>query len=79
MIVAADHGEGFGEHGLFDRGESVYQRRVRVPLLISLPSGGASWKVVNEFVSLRDVPATIAEFVSPGAKTSLRGADRWLL
>jgi arylsulfatase A-like enzyme len=73
VIVTADHGEGFGEHGLFDHGESVYSTEIRVPLLISLPPGGAAGKVVDEFVSLRDIPATIAELVSPGTKAPFPG------
>ncbi len=73
VIVTADHGEGFGEHGLFDHGESVYSTEIRVPLLISLPSGGSAGKVVDEFVSLRDIPATIAELVSPGARAPFPG------
>jgi arylsulfatase A-like enzyme len=63
VIVTADHGEGFGEHGLFDHGESLYRPEVRVPLLIALPSGEAAGCVVDRFVSLRDVSATIAELV----------------
>jgi arylsulfatase A-like enzyme len=63
VVVTADHGEGFGEHGLFDHGESLYRPEVRVPLLISLPSGQAAGRVVDRFVSLRDIPATIADLV----------------
>ena len=38
VIVTADHGEGLGEHGLFDHGESLYRTEIRVPLLIVLPA-----------------------------------------
>ena len=55
VIVTADHGEGLGEHGLFDHGESLYKPEVRVPLVIALPGDrGRSPVVVDEFVSLRD-------------------------
>jgi arylsulfatase A-like enzyme len=73
VIVTADHGEGLGEHGLFDHGESLYRTEIRVPLLISLPSGSGAGTVVDEFVSLRDIPATIAELVSPGTKSPFPG------
>ncbi len=63
VIVTADHGEAFGEHDLFEHGESLYRPEIRVPLLISVPSGGAPGRVVDRFVSLRDVPATIADLV----------------
>jgi len=63
VIVTADHGEGLGEHGLFDHGESLYRTEVRVPLLIVLPARSRYQAVVRETVSLRDLPATITDLV----------------
>lgn len=73
VIVTADHGEEFGEHGLFDHGESLYRPEVRVPLLIALPSGEAAGRVVDRFVSLRDIPATIAELVGGTGRSPFPG------
>ena len=66
VILTADHGEGLGEHELFDHGESLYRTEIRVPLLIRPPSGGNARKIVDESVSLRDIPATIVNLVGPG-------------
>jgi arylsulfatase A-like enzyme len=63
LIVTADHGEGLGEHGLFDHGESLYVPEIRVPLLIVLPAGRRSTGIVRETVSLRDLSATILDLV----------------
>jgi arylsulfatase A-like enzyme len=63
IIVTSDHGEGLGEHGLFDHGESLYRTEIRVPLLIVPSSGLPSAAVVDETVSLRDLPATIVDLV----------------
>ena len=63
VIVTSDHGEGLGEHDLFDHGESLYSTEIRVPLLIVLPAGGRPRGVVHETVSLRDLPATIVDLV----------------
>jgi arylsulfatase A-like enzyme len=63
VIVTADHGEELGEHGLFEHGESLYRPEIHVPLLIILPGRGRSPEVVRETVSLRDLPATIADLV----------------
>ena len=63
IIVTSDHGEGLGEHGLFDHGESLYRTEIQVPLLIVPPSGLQSSVVVKETVSLRDLPATIVDLV----------------
>jgi arylsulfatase A-like enzyme len=64
VIVTADHGEGMGEHGLFDHGESLYRTEIGVPLLIVLPADrGRSPIAVEESVSLRDLPATIVDLI----------------
>lgn len=74
VVVTADHGEGLGEHDLFDHGESLYRTEIRVPLVIVPPGGrGPAPAVVNRFVSLRDVPATIAEIARPGEKHPFPG------
>ena len=74
VIVTADHGEGLGEHGLFDHGESLYRPEIRVPLLIVVPADrGRSPGTVAEFVSLRDIAATIAEIVRPGTRSPFPG------
>jgi arylsulfatase A-like enzyme len=73
VIVTADHGEGLGEHGLFDHGESLYRTEIHVPLVIVPPAGHRSPAVVGESVSLRDLPATIAELVAPEAKSPFPG------
>ncbi|MCB9785887.1 MAG: sulfatase-like hydrolase/transferase [Deltaproteobacteria bacterium] len=39
IVVTSDHGESFGEHGVYTHGQSVYQEEIHVPLLISLPDG----------------------------------------
>ena len=38
VIVTSDHGEGLGEHDLFDHGESLYRTEINVPLLIVAPA-----------------------------------------
>lgn len=73
VIVTSDHGEEFGEHGLFDHGESLYRPEVRVPLLIALPDGQGSGRVVDRFVSLRDIPATIVDLVGGGRPSPFPG------
>jgi arylsulfatase A-like enzyme len=62
VIIAADHGESFGEHpGVFRHGTSLYQTELHVPLLIIPPAGTADLpgRKVSEPVSLRDLAATI--------------------
>lgn len=72
VIVTSDHGEGFGEHDLFDHGESLFSTELHVPLVI-VPPGGVASKVVNETVSLRDVPATILDLLGPPERSQFPG------
>lgn len=65
VIIASDHGEQFGEHGLFDHGNSLYRFATEVPLIIlgpSVPPG----VVVPQPVSLRDIPATVLDLAQAG-------------
>ncbi len=74
VIVTADHGEGLGEHGLSDHGESLYRPEIGVPLVIVLPADRRrAPAAIGEFVSLRDLPATIAEVVHPGKRSPIPG------
>ena len=74
VIVTADHGEGLGEHGLFDHGESLYRTEIHVPLLIVPPGGGdGGQRVVGDFVSLRDLAATVAALVRADQPSPLAG------
>ena len=73
VIVTADHGEGMGEHRLFDHGESLYRTEIRVPLLIVLPGQNPPQGVVSKTVSLRDLPATIVDLIGLGTGSPFPG------
>jgi len=59
VIITSDHGEEFGEHGLFTHGASLYERALHVPLLMHYPARLPRGERVSRWVSLRDVPASI--------------------
>jgi len=61
VILTADHGEEFGEHGSFLHGRSLYWPVIHVPLVVWLPGGEPAGLRVREPVSIRSVPATAAE------------------
>jgi arylsulfatase A-like enzyme len=73
VIVTSDHGEQIGERGLIGHGTSVYRSEVHVPLLVIPPSRSSPAKVVHEPVSLREIPATVAEWVDLGARNPFPG------
>ena len=58
VIVAADHGEGFGDHATFGHGHGVYQDEVHAPLIVKLPGEHAGRRIATA-VSLVDVMPTV--------------------
>ncbi len=77
VIVTADHGEEFGEHGLYGHGKSVYRPETHVPLLVFGPSATRvpQGRFIAEPVSLRDVAATVVERVGLADDSPLPGSS----
>lgn len=61
IVITSDHGEQFGENGLFDHGNSLYRPSLEVPLVMYFPSRLPQGRRVPEGVSLADLPATILD------------------
>ena len=69
-----DHGQHFGERGLFGHGISVYQELVRVPLVIKYP-GTDRGEVVDQVVSGVDVLPTVLDVLGYGAPEGVHGVS----
>ena len=63
VIVTSDHGEEFREHGGYGHGQTLHGEVIRVPLVISAPAKIPANLVVNQSVSLRDLPATVVDIL----------------
>jgi len=64
VIVAADHGESLGEHGVwFNHGDDLFEATTRVPLALRLPGVLPAGKVVTELVELGDVAPTVYDLL----------------
>jgi arylsulfatase A-like enzyme len=61
VIVTADHGESYGDHGLLYHGHSLYSDQVNVPLVVSWPAGGIGTARRVDPVGLNQIPATVAQ------------------
>jgi arylsulfatase A-like enzyme len=59
LVVTADHGEAFGEHGMNFHARSVYEELLHVPLFVRLP--GAKPRDIAERVSLIDLGPTVLD------------------
>jgi arylsulfatase A-like enzyme len=73
VIILSDHGEGLGEHDLWDHGFSLYSTEIRVPLVVLLPGKTRSKQQVSATVSLRDIPATVVDLVGLAAGSPFPG------
>lgn len=73
LIVTADHGEEFMEHGGFDHGRTLYEEVLHVPLVMEAPGRTARRKVVPEVVRLLDVAPTIMDLVGLPMPKSMQG------
>ena len=74
VILTADHGEEFGEHGGRYHGTSVYEEQVRVPLIISAP-GSLRPRRIAEPVQTIDLLPTLLTALDIPKPPRLRGRD----
>ncbi|MCC6930213.1 MAG: sulfatase-like hydrolase/transferase [Gemmatimonadaceae bacterium] len=61
VVVTADHGELFGEHGLRGHANALYRPLLQVPLFVRYPARVPRGARVQDEVSLRDIPATLLD------------------
>ena len=79
VVLNADHGEGFGEHGRYYHGLSLYEDQIRVPLIVKPPGevrrgeameGG---RTITGDVRNLDILPTILEYCGQAAPGDLDG------
>lgn len=63
VIVTADHGEEFWEHGGFEHGHTLFRELLEVPLVMKYPGTANAGQTVSGYVSLLDLFPTVAEFM----------------
>ena len=79
LVVTSDHGEAFGDHGIFGHANSLYLDELAVPLVIVAP-GAPAGRSVQEPVSLRDIPATLVDLLGYARESPFPGVslvDSW--
>jgi arylsulfatase A-like enzyme len=72
IVITADHGEEFREHGLMGHGKSLHNETIRIPLIIVAP-GYAGGRVVDQNVSLIDIAPTLLELVGLPPEPTFEG------
>jgi HEAT repeat protein len=73
VILAADHGEEFGEHGGRYHGTTLFEEQVHVPLVVVAP-GLTAHRVAGPS-QLVDIPATVLGLLDIPIPARMRGTD----
>lgn len=73
IILLADHGEEFFEHGSWAHGSDLFNSQIRVPLLVKFPEGRYAGRGFNHEVSLVDVMPSVLEYFAIPAAPAISG------
>jgi hypothetical protein len=73
IVLLADHGEEFNDHGGFTHGGNLYQETIHVPLIFSGPPVVEPGRVVETRVPLLDLLPTLADVVGAPIPNEARG------
>jgi choline-sulfatase len=74
IVVTADHGESFMEHGVLEHNTSVYDELLHVPMVIRIP--GVAPRRARMQVQLVDLYPTLARIAGAKVPDGLHGSDR---
>ncbi|MBZ0113753.1 MAG: sulfatase-like hydrolase/transferase [Thermoanaerobaculia bacterium] len=77
IVLTADHGDAFGEHGVISHSTGPYDELVRVPWIVKLPGNRMAGHVVSDQVSLVDVFPTLLDAVGINDVTAVSGCSRF--
>ncbi|MEP7380610.1 MAG: sulfatase [Gemmatimonadota bacterium] len=75
VVITSDHGELFGEHGLYEHTSNLYYKLLHVPLLVRWPGHVPAGGRVDPEVSLRDLAATISSLALPNDSAPFAGTS----
>jgi len=75
LIITADHGEAFGEHGNWEHGPTVYQETIKIPLIIWYPEIRCNQMRSNELAGLIDIKPTILDIIGIKQSQIYQGKD----
>jgi arylsulfatase A-like enzyme/uncharacterized membrane protein YbhN (UPF0104 family) len=75
IVVTADHGEEFCEHGGFFHGTTLYDEQVHVPLFVKLPASRRGGTVVRHWVQSIDIMPTLLRESRVEVPAGVQGAS----
>ncbi|MCK6526430.1 sulfatase [Myxococcota bacterium] len=75
IVLTADHGVEFGEHGGFWHGTTLYDEQIRVPMIVKLPRQEQAGSLRPEVVRSIDVAPTVAALAGVAPDASWQGVS----
>jgi arylsulfatase A-like enzyme len=63
FVLYGDHGEGFGEHGRFQHGDTIWEEGQKIPLIIHAPGWFEGGERLTGLSNLTDVLPTVLEML----------------
>lgn len=72
IIITADHGEHFGEYGLWSHCASLYREVLKIPLVIKFPKGTSVRKEVEGYTQLVDIFPTVMDVAGVSEKEEIK-------
>ncbi len=77
ILLTADHGEEFHEHGGWWHGKTLYEEQIHVPLLVRWPRGSAdaNGRTGDRIVRLLDVAPTLVARAGAPVPEAMQGTD----
>ena len=73
IVVVADHGEEFWDHGSVGHGHSVYEELLRIPMVIRVPGLTQTAATIRTSAGLVDVMPTVLEALGQAIPAELSG------
>ncbi len=75
VVVTADHGEEFADHGGFWHGTTLYDELVHVPLLVKLPYGERAGERIDHWVQHVDLMPTLLRRLGVEVPEGVQGGE----
>jgi uncharacterized protein (TIRG00374 family) len=75
IVVTADHGEEFMEHGGFWHGSTLYDEQLHVPLYVKLPNRARAGTTISHWVESVDVMPTLLSLQKLSIPSAVQGSD----
>lgn len=73
IVLVADHGEEFWDHGSVGHGHSVYEELLRIPMIIRLPGVTQATRSVQSSSGLVDIVPTVLDALGAALPEGLSG------